>query len=76
MSCCGLSSTGLNNIDANELTSDNKTVFSNLNPAGAAEAAAAWLLQQFSVWCALPMLCLLLALQCCITDVVEVSELS
>jgi hypothetical protein len=43
--------------------------------AGAAETAAAWLLQQFSVWCALPMLCLLLALQCCITDVVEVSKL-
>ena len=34
MSCCGLSSTGLNNIDANELTSDNITVFSNLNVSG------------------------------------------
>ena len=34
MSCCGLSSTGLNNIDANELTSDNITVFSNLNISG------------------------------------------
>ena len=31
MDRCGLSSTGLNNIDANELTSDNITVFSNLN---------------------------------------------
>ena len=34
MSCCGLSSTGLNNIDANELTSDNATIFSNLNVSG------------------------------------------
>ena len=34
MSCCSLSSTGLNNIDANELTSDNITVFSNLNISG------------------------------------------
>ncbi len=34
MSRCGLSSTGLNNIDANELTSDNITVFSNLNVSG------------------------------------------
>jgi len=34
MSCCGLSSTGLNNIDANELTADNITVFSNLNVSG------------------------------------------
>ena len=31
MNCCGLSSTGLQNIDANEQTSDNSTVFSNLN---------------------------------------------
>ena len=34
MNCCGLSSTGLQNIDANELTSDNSTVFSNLNVSG------------------------------------------
>ena len=34
MSCCGLSSTGLNNIDANELTADNATIFSNLNVSG------------------------------------------
>ncbi len=34
MSCFSLSSTGLNNIDANELTSDNITVFSNLNVSG------------------------------------------
>ena len=34
MSCCGLSSTGLNNIDANEFTSDNATVFSNLYVGG------------------------------------------
>ncbi len=27
MDSCGLSSTGLNNIDANKLTSDNATVF-------------------------------------------------
>ena len=34
MNCCGLSSTDLQNIDANELTSDNSTVFSNLNVSG------------------------------------------
>ena len=34
MSFCGLSSTGLNNIDANEFTSDNATVFSNLYVGG------------------------------------------
>ncbi len=34
MDCCGISSTDLNNIDANELTSDNITVFSNLNVSG------------------------------------------
>ncbi len=30
MDCCGLSSTGLKNIDANEITSDNINIFSNL----------------------------------------------
>jgi hypothetical protein len=34
MCCCGLSSTGLQNIDANEITSDNITVYSNLNVSG------------------------------------------
>ena len=34
MSCCGLSSTGLQNIDANEITLDNSTIFSNLNVSG------------------------------------------
>ena len=34
MDCCGLSSTGLQNIDANELTADNATIFSNLNISG------------------------------------------
>jgi hypothetical protein len=34
MDCCGLSSTGLQNIDANELTADNATIFSNLNVSG------------------------------------------
>ncbi len=34
MDCCGLSSTGLKNIDANEITSDNTTMFSNLNVSG------------------------------------------
>ena len=34
MDCCGLSSTGLNNIDANEITSNNITIFSNLNVSG------------------------------------------
>ena len=34
LSCCGLSSTGLNNIDANEFTSDNISVFSILNVSG------------------------------------------
>ncbi len=32
--CCGLSSTGLNDIDANNITSDNITIFSNLNVSG------------------------------------------
>jgi hypothetical protein len=34
MNCCGLSSTGLENIDANEFTSDNTTIYSNLNVSG------------------------------------------
>ena len=34
MDCCGLSSTGLKNVDANEITSDNITIFSNLNVRG------------------------------------------
>jgi len=34
MNCCGLSSTGLNDIDANNITSDNTTIFSNLNVSG------------------------------------------
>ena len=34
MDYCGLSSIGLQNIDANELTSDNATIFSNLNVSG------------------------------------------
>ncbi len=34
MDCCGLSSTGLKNIDVNEITSDNITIFSNLNVSG------------------------------------------
>ena len=34
MDCCGLSSTGLQNIDANELTADNATIFSNLYISG------------------------------------------
>jgi hypothetical protein len=34
MNCCGLSSTGLNDIDANNITSDTITIFSNLNVSG------------------------------------------
>ena len=34
MDCCGLSSTGLKNVDANEVISDNITVLSNLNISG------------------------------------------
>ncbi len=34
MGCCRLSSTGLKNIHANEITSDNITIFSNLNVSG------------------------------------------
>jgi hypothetical protein len=34
MSCCGLSSTGLNDINANNITSDNTALFSNLNVSG------------------------------------------
>jgi hypothetical protein len=34
MDCCGLSSTGLQNIDANELTADKATIFSNVNVSG------------------------------------------
>ena len=34
MNCCGLSSTGLNDIDANNITSDNITVYSNFNVNG------------------------------------------
>jgi hypothetical protein len=34
MDCCGLSSTGFKNIDANEITSDNITISSNLNVSG------------------------------------------
>ena len=34
MDCCGLSSTGLKNVDPNEVISDNITVLSNLNISG------------------------------------------
>ena len=34
MSCCGLSSTGLQDIEANNITSDNITIYSNLNVSG------------------------------------------
>ncbi len=34
MDCCGLSSTGLKNIDANEITLDNRTIFSKSNVSG------------------------------------------
>jgi hypothetical protein len=34
MDCCGLSSTGLKNIDANEITSGNISIFSKLNVSG------------------------------------------
>jgi hypothetical protein len=34
MDCCGLSSSGLNVIDADNITSDNITIFSNLNVSG------------------------------------------
>ncbi len=34
MDCCGLSSTGWNNVDVNEITSDNITVFLNLKIHG------------------------------------------
>ncbi len=34
MDCRGLSSTGLNDIDANNITSDNITIFSKLNVSG------------------------------------------
>ena len=34
MDCCGLSSIGLQNIDANEITSDNVTIYSRLNVSG------------------------------------------
>ena len=34
MDFCGLSSTGLQNIDANNITSDNTTIYSSLNVSG------------------------------------------
>ena len=34
MNCCGLSSTGLQDIDANNITSDNLTIYSSLNVSG------------------------------------------
>ena len=34
MDCCGLSSTGLQNIDANEFTADNATVITSLSVSG------------------------------------------
>jgi len=34
MNCCGLSSTGLQDFEANNITSDNITVYSNLNVSG------------------------------------------
>ncbi len=34
MDCCGLSSTGLNDIDANNITSDNISVISSLTVSG------------------------------------------
>ncbi len=34
MNCCGLTSTGLQDIEANNITSDNITIYSNLNVSG------------------------------------------
>ncbi len=34
MDCCGLSSTGLQDIDANDIIADNKTILSNLIVSG------------------------------------------
>ena len=34
MNCCGLSSTGLQDIEANNSTSDNITIYSNLDLGG------------------------------------------
>ncbi len=34
MNCCWLPSTGLNDINANNITSDYTTIFSNLNVSG------------------------------------------
>ncbi len=34
MNCCGFSSTGLTDMDANHITSDNTAIFSNLNVSG------------------------------------------
>ncbi len=34
MNCCDLSSTALNDIDANNITSDNLTISLNLNVSG------------------------------------------
>ena len=34
MDCCGLSSTGLQDIDANNITSDNITIYLLLNVSG------------------------------------------
>jgi hypothetical protein len=34
MNCCGLSSTGLQDIDANNITADNITMYSFLNVSG------------------------------------------
>ena len=42
MDCCGLSSTGLQNIDANELTSDNATIYSSLNVSGNSVLIMCW----------------------------------
>jgi hypothetical protein len=34
MNCCGLSSTGLQDYEANNITSDNITIYSSLNVSG------------------------------------------
>ncbi len=34
MDCCGLSSTGLKNVDANDITTDDIIIFSFLNVSG------------------------------------------
>ncbi len=49
MDCCGLSSTGLLDIDANDIIADNRTILSNLNVGGTTNLKNSFNVQSFNI---------------------------